>query len=68
MKSAKFILTGVILVVALLLITAEAVSGQFADTLIIKAAGLILLAVVPILWKRFRLGSDPALRRFIDRD
>lgn len=67
-KKMQFALVGGILTAAIILVGAEAADGSFPVTAAVKGAGVILLATVPILWRRFRLGDHPAVRRFTDYD
>ena len=66
MKNLKRTIIGIMLAVGLIMLVAEATSGNIYDTLLIKAGGLSLFALIPTVWKMLRMDQDEQLNKFLD--
>lgn len=66
MTAIRNIIPCAVLIAALMLLSAEA-AATFT-TIIIKLAGILLLATLPALWRKAPMARDRRIIRFINED
>lgn len=68
MNSIRLFILGVVLTMGLILPCAEATDGSTVKTVIIKLAGVAMLATVPAIAKWAGVSKSKRIARFLDED